>query len=157
SIALVNLFLAIAAVARVVPPAAAPVARTTRGHQAMELAAAFKRLSWIANLGGVFGGSMVIHLLPDLAVTIGVPPDGHGKLLGCWRAVIIAPYLLMHHVAFWHYRLPASLAAQVLGAGGLVMIGQAESAVTLLIGLALLGQLVGYNYFSGLFYSTAGS
>jgi len=29
--------------------------------------------------------------------------------------------------------------------------------MTLFIGLALLGQLVGYNYFSGLFYSTAGS
>src|SRR5207237_9755185 len=37
------------------------------------------------------------------------------------------------------------------------VIARAESAVPLLIGLALLGQLVGYNYFSGLFYSTAGS
>src|SRR5256885_5612350 len=31
-------------------------------------------------------GSMVIHLLPDLAVTIGVRAGDHGKLLACWRA-----------------------------------------------------------------------
>jgi len=156
-IALVNLLLAIAAIGRVVPLAAAPTGRTRQEHEALERAAAFKRLSWIANLGGVFGGSMVIHLLPDLAVTIGVSSGEHGKLLACWRAIAIATYLLLHHAAFWHYRLPASLAAQGLGACGLVVIAQAESAVMLLIGLALLGQLVGYNYFSGLFYSTAGS
>ena len=34
------------------------------------------------------------------------------------------------------------------------MIARSESTVTLLAGLTLLGQLVGYNYFSGLFYST---
>ena len=63
----------------------------------------------------------------------------------------------MHRAAFWHYRLSASVASQVLAAVGLIVIARAESAVTLLIGLTLLGQLVGYNYFSGLFYSTAGS
>jgi len=105
----------------------------------------------------MFGGSMVIHLLPDLAVTIGIAADDHGKLLASWRAVIIATYLVMHRVAFWHYRLSTSLASQVLGVVGLIVIAQAESAATLLIGLTLLGQLVGYNYFSGLFYSTAGS
>ncbi len=125
--------------------------------EAVELATAFKRLSWIANLGGMFGGSMVLHLLPKLAVEIGVPADAHGMLLACWRAVIIATYLLMHYAAFWHYRLGTSLAAQALAAFGLVVIALADSADTLLIGLALLGQLVGYNYFSGLFYSTAGS
>jgi MFS family permease len=45
----------------------------------------------------------------------------------------------------------------VLAASGLIVIARACSAETLLIGLALLGQLVGFNYFSGLYYSTAGS
>lgn len=124
---------------------------------AVALAAAFKRLSWIANLGGMFGGAMIVHLLPDLAVTIGVPADDHGMLLAFWRGVIIATYLLMHHAVFWHYRLITSAASQVVAAVGLVVIALAQSATTLFIGLALLGQLVGYNYFSGLFYSTAGS
>jgi MFS family permease len=105
----------------------------------------------------MFGGAMVIHLLPDLAVTIGIAADDHGKLLASWRAVIIVTYLVMHRLAFWHYRLSTALASQVLAVVGLIVIAQAESAVTLLIGLTLLGQLVGYNYFSGLFYSTAGS
>jgi MFS family permease len=157
SVALLNLLLAIAAAGRVVPLAAVPIGGTQQVYAVMERAVAFKRLSWIANLGGVFGGSMVIHLLPHLAVSIGVQPDDHGKLLACWRAVAIGTYLLLHHSTFWHYRLSASLAAQGLGACGLVVIARAESAIPLLIGLALLGQLVGYNYFSGLFYSTAGS
>jgi MFS family permease len=157
SAALVNLFLAVAAVRRVVPISAALNDVSPQENEAVERAAAFKRLSWIANMGGMFGGSMVIHLLPGLAVSIGVPPDDHGMLLASWRAVIVGTYVLMHYVAFWHYRLSTSLTSQVLAASGLVVIARAESAVTLLLGLALLGQLVGYNYFSGLFYSTAGS
>jgi MFS family permease len=90
-------------------------------------------------------------------VSLGITSDAHGQLLAGWRAVIIATYLLMHYVGFWHYRLNVSLASQLLGAGGLVVIAQAESAAMLLVGLALLGQLVGFNYFSGLYYSTAGS
>ena len=100
---------------------------------------------------------MIIHLLPDLAVAIGVHPQDHGKLLASWRGVIVGTYLLMHRTAQWHYRLSTALASQVLAACGLLVIARSESAVTLLVGLALLGQLVGYNYFSGLFYSTAGS
>ncbi|MDA1054396.1 MAG: MFS transporter, partial [Planctomycetota bacterium] len=157
SVSMLNLILAFAAARRVVPLCEVSNDRTPAEHDAIELAAAFKRLSWVANLGGMFGGSMVIHLLPDLAVAIGVPPDDHGKLLASWRLVVIATYLVMHHVTFWHYRLSTALASQLLAAVGLIVIARAESAVTLLAGLTLLGQLVGYNYFSGLFYSTAGS
>ena len=156
-VSMLNLILAIAAARRVVPLLEVSIDKTPEEHEAAELAAAFKRLSWIANLGGMFGGSMVIHLLPDLAVTIGIAAADHGKLLASWRAVIIATYLVMHRAAFWHYRLSTALASQILAAVGLIVIAQSESAVTLLIGLTLLGQLVGYNYFSGLFYSTAGS
>ena len=156
-VAILNLFVAIAAARQVIPLSVVAVEKTAEAHEAEKLAVAFKRLSWIANLGGMFGGSMVFHLLPDLAVAIGVPAGDHGKLLASWRAVIIATYLVMHQFKFWHYRLSTSLASQALAAVGLVVISQAESASMLLLGLTLLGQLVGYNYFSGLFYSTAGS
>ena len=156
-VSIINLFFVFSAVRRVVPLSVVSVEKTAEEHEAVELAVAFKRLSWIANLGGMFGGSMVIHLLPDLAVAIGVPANNHGVLLASWRAVIIATYLIMHYIKFWHYRLSTSLASQALAAIGLVVIAQAESAGILLLGLTLLGQLVGYNYFSGLFYSTAGS
>jgi MFS family permease len=126
-------------------------------HAAAALATGFKRLSWIANLGGVFGASLVIHLLPDVMASLEIAPEAHGRLLACWRVVIIATYLLMYGVGFWHYRLGVSLASQAIGAAGLVVIAQAESAGMLLVGLALQGQLVGNNYFSGLYYSTAGS
>lgn len=156
-VAMVNLGLGLIVVRRIKPIAAAAATTPPPEPDAAELAASFKRLSWIANLGGMFGGSMVIHLLPDLVVAIRIPADQHGVLLAGWRVVIVATYLVMHYVAFWHYRLSTSLVSQVLAACGLVVIAQANSAITLSIGLALLGQLVGYNYFSGLFYSTVGS
>jgi MFS family permease len=156
SVSLVNVLVVLVTVRRMIRVPAVTVDSSSAQHN-VQLAAAFKRLSWIANLGGMFGGSMVLHLLPDLAVLIGVPADNHGMLLAGWRAVVISTYLLLHMTAFWHYRLGTSLASQVLAAVGLVVIATADSATTLLIGLALLGQLVGYNYFSGLFYSTAGS
>ena len=121
------------------------------------VAGKFKQLSWVANLGGTFGGSLIFHLLPELAVSIGVPADDHGGLLAYWRGVVIATYLLMHFSEFWHYRISTSIVAQLSGVLGLLMIAQAQSAVMLFIGLTLHGQLMGYNYFSGLFYSTAGS
>ena len=155
--ALANLVLAFLVAFQVKPFAPISTYRTQHEMEALELASAFKRLSWIANLGGMFGASMIIHLLPDLAVAIGVHPQDHGKLLASWRGVIIGTYLLMHRTAYWHYRLGIALASQALAACGLLVIARSESAMTLLAGLILLGQLVGYNYFSGLFYSTAGS
>lgn len=155
--AVVNVALAMVAVRRVIPHSVVHDIGAEPAHADIKLAAAFQRLGWIANLGGMFGGSMVLHLLPDLIVQIDISSDSHGELLACWRVVIIATYQLMHHAAFWHYRLSASVTSQILAAIGLVVIAQAGSAGVLLIGLILLGQLVGYNYFSGLYYATAGS
>lgn len=117
----------------------------------------FKRLGWIANLGGVFGGSLVIHLLPGLMVELRISSEANGWMLAFWRIVIIGMYAAMHLAAFWRYRFGVSVVSQLLGAVGLVCIGLAESGGLLLIGLALHGQLVGFNYFSSLFYSTAGA
>jgi len=154
---LTNLWLVFGTVFQISSFAAGSIERPPRELEPAELATAFKRLSWIANLGGMFGASLVIHLLPDLAVAIGVHPEAHGKLLASWRGVIVGTYLLMHCVDRWHYRLSTALASQALAAFGLLIIARAQSALALLLGLTLLGQLVGYNYFSGLFYSTAGT
>lgn len=156
--AVINLALVLAAVWLVthLPPVEASHMAAEQ-HAGIALAAVFKRISWIANLGGVFGGSLVIHLLPNVMAALHIAPDEHGRLLAGWRAVIIATYVLMHFAAFWHYRLGISLLSQLLGAAGLVVISLANSPQMLMAGLALLGQLVGFNYFSGLYYSTAGS
>ncbi len=157
AIAMVNIVLAYYAARQV-----RQLLRSHRNEQAgvstdMQLALAFKRLSWLANIGGMFGGSMVVHLLPDLAVRIGVPPDNHGSMLAGFRIVVITTYLCMHVLTFWHYSLVTAILSQIIGAVGLMVIAQSTSGSMLAIGLVMLGQLVGYNYFSGLFYSTAGS
>jgi len=156
-IAVLNLGLVIVAAGWVVPKVRQVDDASESRRSKLKLATVFKRLSWMANIGGTFGGSMVIHLMPDLAVQIDVSPDRHGFLLAEFRLVVIATYLLMHTFTFWHYSLLAGVASQALGAIGLMLIAQANSVNNLMIGLALLGQLIGYNYFSGLFYSTAGS
>lgn len=159
AIAVLNLAVALAATARV-PAAmedAAPNPAPGDDPGRAQLASSFKRLSWIANLGGNFGGSMVMYLLPGLAVAIDVTPENHGRLLGGWRAVAIVTYLVLHASSFWHYRIAVALTSQLLAAVGLMCIAAADSGLTLLLGLALLGQLQGFNYFSGLFYSTLGS
>ena len=130
---------------------------TPTAHALLELAAAFKQLSWLANLAGMFGASMVVHLLPDLAVSIGIPPQDHGLLLAGWRVVVIGTYLVMHQFVFWHYRFRVAFLSQLVAAAGLALIALAQSPLSLMLGLAMLGQLVGYNYFAGLYYSTAGS
>lgn len=159
AVAGINLLLAILAVTQVRPPDVLLTARVKHvvEDRPISQATAFKRLSWIANLGGMFGGSLVIHLLPDLAVTIGIPASQHGIVLAGWRSIIIVTYLLMHNVSFWQYSLKTAVASQLTGFIGLIVVGCSDSALMLLIGLALLGQLVGYNYFSGLFYSTMGT
>lgn len=157
AIAIINIVVAAIAASLVRPFSPESAGATSVAAGDAQLAASFKRLSWIANLGGMFGGSMVIHLLPGLAVAIGIPPDDHGRLLGCWRAVVIATYLVLHVTRFWHYRIAVALGSQMLAALGLVLVASADSGAMLLGGLSLLGQLVGFNYFSGLFYSTLGS
>jgi MFS family permease len=150
AIAAVSFVRRLPSVVRIVTESSAPPAISPRARL-------FKRLGWIANLGGVFGGSLVLHLLPDLMVDLGISPDSHGRMLAFWRVVVIAMYLAMHFGGYWHYRFGVSVASQLLGAAGLLCIGIAHSPVMLLIGLALLGQLVGFNYFSSLYYSTTGA
>ena len=118
-------------------------------NRSIELAARFKRLSWIANLGGMFGGSLVIHLLPDLAVTIGIAADRHGNLLAGWRAVVIATYLLLHFTDFWHYRFRVSLASQILGALGLAVIFPSGNGHRLSAGTGAVGPTRRFQLFLG--------
>ncbi len=153
----INLLAALVAAARAGRIPAVEPDPASRPHELAAIAAAYKRLSWIANLGGVFGGGLIIHLLPEVFTSVEIAPASHGWLLAGWRGVVVATYLTMHCVGFWHYRLSVSLASQVLGAIGLVVIATAQSAEMFFVGLALQGQLVGFNYFSGLYYSTAGS
>ncbi|MFN0052370.1 MAG: MFS transporter [Planctomycetales bacterium] len=156
-VALLNLALAVVAAIQVnrCRREHLPIPATPHPHS--ELASSFKRLSWLANLGSSFGNSLVIHLFPDLAVSLGIASASHGELLASSRAVIIATYLLLHALTFWHYRFSVAVASQGMAAVGLVIIGTAHSPWVMLVGMTLLGQLVGYNYFSGLYYSTAGS
>lgn len=130
---------------------------TDAHHEHTALSAAYVRLAWLANLAGTFAMSMIFHLFPKLMVTMGIDPERHGMLLAFSRVVTIATYLVLYRSVFWHHSFASMVASQVLGVVGLVTIALAPSTAWLALGLALLAQLVGFNYFSSLYYSTTGS
>ena len=121
------------------------------------LAGAFVMLSWVANVGGTFCMSIVIFLLPDLAVEIGMTSGLQGNMLAFSRAVVIATYLMMYVSQWWHFRFVGALASQGLAIAGLLVLAKSDSQTDLFLGLSLLSILPGYNYFASLYYSAAGS
>jgi len=127
--------------------------RQASGQQ-QALAATFTRMAWIANLGGAFAMSMMMHLLPKLAVALGVPSQQHGAILASMRIIVVATYFLLHHWGGWQYRFTASLIAQGCAIGGLTLLVFAQSAIGLALGLVGLGVQIGYNYFSSIYYSS---
>ena len=126
-----------------------------KDHQ--DLAASFARLSRISNVGGAVSMSMIVYLFPNLAVAMDIPPDEHGLIVSTTRLLVIAIYLIMHLSSFWHFRFSVALTSQLIAMGGLVVLAHAENRVTIWLALAAAVQLIGYNFFSSLYYSTAGS
>ena len=121
------------------------------------LSTAYSRLAWLANIGGTFSASSVIFLLPKLVVHLDIASQQHGILLASSRIIVISCLLSMHFFTFWHHRFRVSLGVQILGLVGLIVISRATSLGELHWGLGALSVLLGYNYFSSLFYSATGS
>ena len=55
------------------------------------------------------------------------------------------------------YRFGATVAAQIVGLGGLLLLIRATTQTGLTVGLVGLGLLLGFNYFASLYYSTTSS
>ena len=123
----------------------------------VELAGAFTVLSWVANVGGTFAMSMILFLLPALAVEIGVTAEHQGGMVAVSRLVVIATYLLMAIARQWQFRLVTAVCSQLLAVLGLLYMAAARNESQLLLGLATFSMLPAYNYFASLFYSTVGS
>lgn len=120
------------------------------------LAKSLTTICWISNLAGSFSVAIIIHLLPQLAVSLRVDPEWHGFALALMRVVTVAIYFLLHRTVFWHYRYKTTLIAQFMGIGGLAMLVFAEGVWELMVGLIGIAVLMGHNYFVGLYYSTVG-
>jgi len=143
-------------------PSSTPAPAPAAGFQGEEedkqlLSAAYARVAWAANVAGAYCMGLVLHIFPDLAVSLGVHADRHGVILGMMRVVVVSVYLLMHRLAFWHHRFSVNLIMQLAAIVGLCTLSLATSGWGLLAGLCGLGLLMGYTYFSSLYYSTSGA
>lgn len=118
------------------------------------LSAEFSNFCWIANMAGAFSMSMVMHLLPKLVKLLDIPSDHHGFIMAFSRVVVIGSYLSLNNTKFWHYRIGVSLIVQAVAVGGLITICFATGWIGILVGIAAVGILMGYNYFTSLYYST---
>jgi len=155
-LALINpLLLWVAARSHTSPPASLDQ-NTTAHLEHRAASAAFSRLAWIANIGGAFAMSMVFHLFPLLMIELHIPAREHGGLLALNSVIVVITYLFMHRVPFWHHRFSTAALSQITAAASLLVLASAHSRLGLIVGLVGLGQLVGYNYFASLYYSTTG-
>ena len=116
----------------------------------------FVRLAWLANCSGMFSMSTLWFLFPRLAVSLEIPAQDHGVVLGVGRAAVMGVYCLMHVVPAWHHRFRYSAMAQLLGLGGMVLVCVGRTSVALALGVVLLSVLLGYNYFASLYYNRVG-
>ncbi|MBI82817.1 MAG: hypothetical protein CMJ81_06450 [Planctomycetaceae bacterium] len=123
----------------------------------VSLSQSFARLARFANFGGMFSMSMLWFLLPQLVVSLDISADRHGLILASGRMIVMSTYLLLHLTSFWQHKFRISGYAQALGAVGLIILSLAHSSFGLVLGLAALSTMMGYNYFASLFYNATGS
>ena len=125
-------------------------------HAERTSARRFIRLAWLANFSGMFSMSTLWFLFPALAVSLGIPAEQHGVVLGVGRAAVIGIYALMHVVPAWHHRFRYSVLAQLLGLSGMILVCVGRQPAALACGVVMLSVLLAYNYFASLFYNRTG-
>ena len=125
-------------------------------HAERASARRFIRLAWLANFSGMFSMSTLWFLFPALAVSLGIPAEQHGVVLGVGRAAVIGIYALMHVVPAWHHRFRYSVLAQLLGLSGMILVCVGRQPAALACGVVMLSVLLAYNYFASLFYNRTG-
>jgi len=152
--ALINLCLLLRTGRQPTRPAAPAPQDDPEPSAGRQASVAFRRMAWVANLGGTFSVGIIFHLFPKLAENLGIPSEHHGMMLALRRAAVIGTFLLMHAFGFWRYRFYPSLILQVAAVGGLLVLTWAHHVGILTAGLTGLAVLAGYNYFASLFYSS---
>ena len=130
---------------------------TSQDDRDAQLSAAFARIHWMGNIGCLFCAGIILHLFPDLAVGLEIPSERHGAMLAIMRITIMGSYILMHYSSFWHHRFSVTIGFRVLAILGLVAISFSVNMLMLILGMCALGCMLGFNYFAGVYYSTAGT
>jgi len=116
----------------------------------------FAMVGWLANVSGSIAMSLILYVLPKLATDLGIGAPAHGTMVMAARIAVVCTYLLLHFTRYWRFRLWPGILAQVTAMVGLLVLSTAASVPALTAGVMLVGTMMGYNYFSSIFYSTTG-
>jgi len=131
--------------------------RDLTNHVTAQLGRALARLTWIANFGGMFSMSLLWFLFPQLMVNIGVPADQHGRVLAVGRATVMGTFCLMYFIPLWEFRFRFAMVTQLCGIAGLTLLSVSEGTTGLGLGVVGVSLMMGYTYFSSLFYNAVGN
>jgi MFS family permease len=116
----------------------------------------FAFTGWLGNMAAAFGISLVLYIFPQLAASLEIDAPTHGFMVMTSRFGVVSMYLLLHFTSFWRYRIEPGLVASACAIAGLWLLANATTVPLLTCGIVLVGILMGYNYFSSIFYSTTG-
>ena len=133
----------------------APIAAEKHGLPAAKKSRRFVHIAWLANVTGATAVGMIFYIFPKLVSALDISPQNHGFMMGTFRVTVIVVYFVLYRSTFWRFRLTTTLLVQSLALAGMLIIATASQVWTLTLGLCLLGLLLGYNYFTSLFYSTS--
>jgi len=121
-----------------------------------EEADAFLRLARIASFAVFFSVASIRWLFPKLAVSLDIPKETIGVLLGTVAAAQGLMFLVMGWVHRWQYTFRAMLFAQILPVIGLVMVWFGRTAFGFGAALFIVGLGGGMTFTISLFYSLHG-
>ena len=114
----------------------------------------FAAAGWVANISAACSMSLLYYIFPQLVTHLGISAPAHGLMLTTIRVGTVGLYLLLHYTSFWRHRLLPGLVTQGIAILGMLLLSRGTQIPVLTAGVMCVGVMMGYNYFSGIFYST---
>lgn len=127
-----------------------------RGGAGDRLAQHYLHLAWIANFASWFSRGLASVVFPKLGKEIGFSEQLIGLVFAALLAGQLVMFGLLHRRTGWQYRLWPLLAAEAIGAAGMIVAFAARTPGVFAAGFALSGACAGVTYVSSLFYSLHG-
>jgi MFS family permease len=113
----------------------------------------FLYMTWVANFASWFIIGNARYQFPKLARELSIPPYIIGLLMGCIGLSQFLGFLILRMSDRWHFRKLHLFGAQILAAGGLLLIFFSSGEFLFGPALILIGLCNSVTYYSSLYYA----